>query len=265
MCSEARRTVLLVDDNPQIRSFIRPALEDGGFNCVEAADGDEAVYQAEASQPDLIVLDIELGDRDMDGLDVCKRIRTLGITVPVIFLTVRATVEDLEYGLRVGGPGSDYVKKLEELRRMQVEGEEMGDVQLAVKAPDTHELLARIRARLPQDVQELGSHLRIDRKRRSVDRQKEQSWEDTNLQPLEYEVFKTLVDADGAVVGTWQLFEKVFQDSSQELNEPAIDNHKNRLWVCVANLRKKIDPDGEHDYVQTVHGIGYRFRVSNSD
>ena len=153
----------------------------------------------------------------------------------------------------------------EELRRMQVDGEEVGDVQVAVKAPDTHELLARIRARLPQDVQGLGTYLRIDRKRRSVERMGEHAWEDTNLQPLEYEVFKNLVDADGGVVGTWQLFERVFQDSSQDLDEPAIDNHKNRLWVCVANLRKKIDPDGEHDYVQTVHGIGYRFRVSDSD
>ncbi len=262
---EQRRTVLLMDDNPQIRSFIRTALEDGGFNCLEAADGDEALYHAEAGHPDLIVLDIELEDPDMDGLDVCKRIRTLGITTPVIFLTVRATVEDLTYGLRVGGPGSDYVKKLEELRRMQIEGEEIGDVQLAVKTPDTHELLARIRARLPLDVQDLGSHLRLDRKRRSVERLESQSWEEINLQPLEYEVFKTLVDADGAVVGTWQLFEKVFQDDSEDLDEPAIDNHKNRLWVCVANLRKKIDPDGDHDYVQTVHGIGYRFRVAKSD
>ena len=58
--------LLLVDDNPQIRSFIRPALEDNGFNCIEALIGDEAVYQAENSKPDLIVLDIELGDPAMD-------------------------------------------------------------------------------------------------------------------------------------------------------------------------------------------------------
>jgi len=73
-----RRTILLVDDNPQIRSFLGTALEEVGFNCLEAADGDGASYQAEASQSDLIVLDIELEDPDMDGLDVCKRARTLG-------------------------------------------------------------------------------------------------------------------------------------------------------------------------------------------
>ena len=201
MRGDTRPTILLVDDNPQIRSFIRPALEDNGFNCLEAVDGDEALYQAEASRPDLIVLDIELGDPDMDGLDVCKRIRTLGLSMPVIFLTVRANVEDLDYGLRVAGPGSDYVRKLEELRRMQVEDEGLGNVQVALKAPDTHELIARIRARLPMDVQELGPYLSVDRKRMRVERRVGETWEEVALQPLEYEAFRTLVDADGAVVG----------------------------------------------------------------
>ncbi|MEE8519356.1 MAG: response regulator, partial [Dehalococcoidia bacterium] len=119
---DTRPTILVVDDNPQIRSFLRPALEDAGFACLEAADGAEAVYHAEASRPDLIVLDIELGDPVMDGLDVCRQIRALDLDMPVIFLTVRATVQDMESGLRVAGPGSDYVRKLEELRRLQLGG-----------------------------------------------------------------------------------------------------------------------------------------------
>jgi len=261
MRRDTRPTILLVDDNPQIRSFIRPALEDSGFNCIEASDGDEAVYHAEDSQPDLIVLDIELGDPDMDGLDVCKRIRTLGLRMPVIFLTVRATVEDLEHGLTVAGPGSDYVRKLAELRRMQVEGEAAGDVQVALKAPDTHELIARIRTRLPVDVQELDPCLRIDRKGRTVERKVDEDWAPTALQPLEYDVFKTLVDADGAVVGTWELFDRVFQGGTVESEGSEVENYKNRVWVCIANLRKKIDPEGKSDYIQTVHGIGYRFRA----
>ena len=263
MPRDTRPTILLVDDNPQIRSFIKPALEDNGFNCIEAADGDEAVYQAQESHPDLIVLDIELGDPAMDGLDTCKRIRALGITTPVIFLTVRDTVEDPEYGLGVAGPGSDYVRKLEELRRMQVEGEPGGDVQVALKAPDTAELIARIRARLPGDVRELGANLRIDRKGRSVEKRAGDDWEEIRLQPLEYEILEALVDANGAVVGTWELFDRVFQgadSASGELEESSPDNYKNRVWVTIANLRKKIGSDGEPDYIQTVHGIGYRFR-----
>jgi DNA-binding response OmpR family regulator len=268
MRRDTRPTILLVDDNPQIRSFIRPALEDSGFRCIEAVDGDEAVYHAEASLPDIIVLDIELGDPDMDGLDVCKRIRMMGFRMPVIFLTVRANVEDLEYGLQVAGPGSDYVKKLEELRRMQVEDEDVGNVQVALKAPDTHELIARIRARLPRDVQELGPHLRIDRKRTTVQRRIGEAWQEVRLQPLEYEVLKTLVDADGAVIGTWELFDKVFQGGSHDPNstdESAVDHYKNRVWVCIANLRKKIEHGGEYGYIQTVQSIGYRFRAKAPD
>ncbi len=264
MRRDIRPIILLVDDNPQVRSFLKPALEDSGFNCVEAVNGDEAVYQAENAGPDLIVLDIELGDPDMDGLDVCRQIRALGLTIPVIFLTVRANVEDLEHGLTVAGPGSDYVRKLEELRRMQVGSDEVGDIQVALKAPDTHELIARIRARLPQEVQELGRHLRMDRKRRIVRRRVDEQWDEARLQPLEFEVLKSLVDADGAVVGTWELFDKVFEGASYLSDQPEeseIDNYKSRVWVCIANLRKKLDPDGKHDYVQTVHGIGYRFRA----
>lgn len=259
---------MLVDDNPQVRSFLKSALEDSGFDCIEAVNGDDAVYQAENADPDLIVLDIELGDLGMNGLDVCKRIRDIGLKMPVIFLTVRANVEDLEHGLTVAGPGSDYVKKLEELRRMQVEGEEIGDIQVAVKAPDTHELIARIRSRLPREVQELDRDLQLDRKMSIVQRRIGEQWEDAQLQPLEFKVFKRLVDADGAVVGTWELFDKVFEGTSHlsdrpEDSEP--DNYKSRVWVCVANLRKKLDPNGKHDYVQTVHGIGYRFRPQGVD
>ncbi len=263
MSHESRQTILLVDDNPQIRSFIRPALEDNGFSCIEAGDGDEAVYEADTSRPDLIVLDIELGDPTMDGLDTCKQIRALGLTMPVIFLTVRTTAEDLELGLRVAGPGSDYVKKLEELRRMQVEGQGISDLQIAPKASDTRELIARIRARLPVDLQELGSDLRLDRKARSVEKLIDRSWQAVPLQPLEYRVLETLVDADGAVVGTWDLFERVFEDRGDGSVDPdlcPVENYKNRVWVCIATLRRKIRSDDGHEYVETVHGIGYRFR-----
>jgi len=72
--------------------------------------------------------------------------------------------------LSVAGARSDYVRKLTELRRMQEKDGDVTNVQVAAKAPDTHELIARIRARLPADVQELRLRLRIDRKRRIVER-----------------------------------------------------------------------------------------------
>ena len=261
------KKILLVDDDQDMLTALQAVLADTGADISTAADGNAAILVAAECDPDLVVLDIELGDPDMDGLDVCKRIRTLGLNMPVIFLTVRSTVEDLEHGLSVAGPGSDYVRKLEELRRMQEAGQNVGDVQVAAKAPDTHELIARIRARLPLDVQNLGAYLRIDRKRMSVERRVEGVWEVVRLQPLEYEVFKTLVDANDRVVGSWDLYDNVFRGGlrdSEGSNDSGIDNYKNRVWVCIANLRKKIDPDGKHDYILTVHGIGYRFRAEGS-
>ena len=87
----------------------------------------------------------------------------------------------------------------------------MGNVQVAMKAPDTHELIARIRTRLPMEVQQLGGDLRISRKQRKVERRISGRWEEVRLALLEYVTFKSLVDADSAVVGTWDLFDRLFQ------------------------------------------------------
>ena len=144
----------------------------------------------------------------------------------------------------------------------------MGNVQVAMKAPDTHELIARIRARLPMEVQQLGGDLRISRKQMKVERRISGRWEEVRLALLEYETFKSLVDADSAVVGTWDLFDRLFQDNlhhSGELEECPADKYKNRVWVCVRDFRKKIETQAEHDYIETVHGIGYRFCVTDSD
>lgn len=261
--NHARPTVLVVDDNPQIRSFLAPALEDAGFACIEAADGAEALHQAEARHPDAIVLDIELGDGEPDGLDVCRQLRNLGMHMPVIFLTVRSTVQDMEAGLRVAGPGSDYVRKLDELKRLQVGDTDVGNVEITVKSPDTRELIARIRARLPNETQDVGSHLRLDRKRNVVERLEDDLWGEVRLQPLEYRLLVVLIDADGAAVGTWDLYERAIEGSEGGSGVPAdgyTDAHKNRIWVTISSLRKKIDPASGGSHIHNVHGIGYRFR-----
>ena len=268
MHNVAKPTILLVDDNPEIRSFIRPALQNSGYNCVEAVDGNEALYQFELTQPDLIVLDIELGDPDFDGLDVCKRIRALGSNVPVVFLTVRATFEDLERGLQTAGSGGDFVRKLEELRRIQVDGEDIGSIDVERKAYDTHELLVRIGARLPKDVQDLGPDLRITRGQRKVERRIGGEWEEAHLSPLGYELFKTLVDAGGNVVSIWELFDGLFHRGSLDAEEEEgseVDDYRNRVWVCLHHVRKEIDPQRNHEYIQNVPRIGYKFRFTAFD
>ena len=99
--------VLVVDDEPNIRELVQVALKFHGCSVITAATGREALRRVEATPPDLIVLDVMLPD--MDGFEVCRRLRTAGNEVPVIFLTARDTSSDTVTGLAIGG--DDYVTK----------------------------------------------------------------------------------------------------------------------------------------------------------
>src|SRR5215468_10597472 len=99
--------VLVVDDEPNIRELVQVALKFHGCTVTTAANGADAIRQAEAATPDLIVLDVVLPD--IDGFEVCRRLRAAGNEVPVIFLTARDTSSDTVTGLAIGG--DDYVTK----------------------------------------------------------------------------------------------------------------------------------------------------------
>src|SRR5947207_5711467 len=100
-------SVLVVDDEPNIRELVQVALQFHGCAVITAATGKEALRQAETGRPDLIVLDVVLPD--LDGFEVCRRLRSGGNEVPVIFLTARDTSSDTVTGLALGG--DDYVTK----------------------------------------------------------------------------------------------------------------------------------------------------------
>ena len=99
--------VLVVDDEPNIRDLVEVALRFHGFEVTTAATGEEALRRARDDGPQLIVLDVMLPD--LDGFEVCRRLRTLGDETPVIFLTARDTPTDTVTGLTLGG--DDYVTK----------------------------------------------------------------------------------------------------------------------------------------------------------
>ncbi|TNY37503.1 DNA-binding response regulator [Thermomonospora catenispora] len=101
------RRVLVVDDEPDIRDLVQVALRFHGFAPVATATGAEALRLAEQERPDLMVLDVMLPD--LDGFEVCRRLRAAGRDVPVIFLTARDTPSDTVTGLTLGG--DDYVTK----------------------------------------------------------------------------------------------------------------------------------------------------------
>ena len=111
---------LLVDNNPRVRSFVKPALKAEGYLVFEAGDGPTGVYIAEEKEPELIILDAMLDDSDFDGLDVCLLLREMSNRTPVIFLTVQDWADYPGTFQRAYALGEeDYIAKRQELRRVE--------------------------------------------------------------------------------------------------------------------------------------------------
>jgi two-component system alkaline phosphatase synthesis response regulator PhoP len=223
------KTILVVDDEPKIVGLARDYLEHAGFSVVSASDGPEALARARADRPDLIVLD--LGLPKLDGLDVARALRQTS-SVPIVILSGRADESDKLVGLELGA--DDYV----------------------TKPFSPKELVARVRAVLrrserpptPSDVIRAADvTLDVPRMRaRAGDR-------DVDLTPTEFQLLAALAREPGRVFTRSQLLDAV-HGVAFESYERAIDAH-------VKNIRRKLEPDPrEPRYLQTVHGVGYRFR-----
>jgi len=219
--------ILLVDDNPNIISFVQPALERQGYAVTTASDGLEALYLAETMHPDLIVLDIEMPAPD--GLQVCRQLRQRGDDTPVIFLTVRDSVTDLELGFQFGA--NDYV----------------------TKPFDVRELLARIKARLPPRSLVIDGYLRLDSDRRKV-WVNTGEWQEVVLTPKEFELLRYLVYNAGRATGKTTLLEQVFE-YPDDVETKTVEKH---IW----SLRQKLEPDPKAPrYILNVRGVGYKFEA----
>jgi DNA-binding response OmpR family regulator len=218
--------ILLVDDNDNVISFVRPALEAQGYRVATASDGLGALYLVESLDPDLIILDIEMPAPD--GLEVCRRLRELGDETPIIFLTVRDSITDLEVGFDFGA--SDYV----------------------TKPFDVRELLARVKARLPPRDLEIGGFLRLDAGRRRVWVRRAAEWDEVSLTPREFDLLRYLVYNAGRAIGKTTLLEQIF-DYPEDVETKTVEKH---IWA----LRQKLEPDPRSPrYILNIRGVGYRF------
>ena len=218
--------ILLVDDNPNVLSFILPAMEREGYAVTTAQDGMEALYQAEVVGPDLIVMDIEMPAPN--GLEVCRRLRDRGDETPVIFLTVRDSIIDLEMGFAFGA--NDYI----------------------TKPFDVRELLARVKARLPPRSLEIDEYLRVDMSQRKVWVHRKGAWQEASLTPKEFDLLQHLVYNAGRPIGKSTLLEQVF-DYLQDVETKTVEKH---IW----SLRQKLEPDPKAPrYFLNVRGVGYKF------
>ena len=222
--------ILIADDNPNILSFLQPSLEREGYKVISASNGEEALYEWRYQHPDLIVLDVEMPEPN--GLAVCRKIRESGDSIPIIFLTVRDSISDLELGFRLGA--SDYVSKPFDMR----------------------ELLARVKARLPPVMQEFDDYLRIDAERRNVSIYKGGDWQPVDLTPREFDLLNTLTNNAGRPIGRTTLLEAVFEiPSDQDIETKTLEKH---IWA----LRQKLEPDPKQPrYLINVRGVGYKFEA----
>jgi two-component system KDP operon response regulator KdpE len=222
-------TILVVDDEPQIRRVMRATLTDKGYPVIEARDGEEALEKYRSERPELILLDMNMPK--MSGLEVCREIRSTS-QVPIIMLTVRNAEKDKVRALDAGA--DDYV----------------------VKPFGIQELLARINAVLRRTTDEsleavyTSGDLALDFERRQIMvRGKE-----VHLTPKEYEVLRHLVASHGKPVSHRKLLQAVWG--------PEYGDETESLRVVVNQLRKKIEVDSSKPkYIQTEPWIGYRFNL----
>jgi two-component system response regulator MprA len=220
--------ILVVDDDRSLRDALRRALAIAGYDVQTAEGGQHGLTQVAAGAPDAVVLDIGLPD--IDGLEVCRRLRRAGNRVPILMLTARDAVADRVEGLEAGA--DDYL----------------------VKPFALEELLARVRALLrrteqPADEEPLVfADLTLDPVSYTVKRG-DRVLELTRTEHLLLELF---LENPRRVLSRQQIFERVwdydFGPNSKALN------------VYVSYLRKKTEAGGESRLIHTVRGVGYVLR-----
>ena len=220
-------TILVVDDEESLSELVSSALRFAGYTVQTESNGFDALRNVKAATPDLIVLDVNMPE--MDGFEVCRRIRRDGVQVPVIFLTARDDMDDLRTGFRQGG--DDYLTKPFSL-------EELG---LRIEA-----LLRRAGSTTESSRTTVGDLV--------IDDDAHQVWHGTNevqLSPTEFRLLRFLALNRGRVMSKGQIVEYVW--------EYDFDGNYGIVETYISYLRKKLgDTDGS--LIQTVRGVGYVIR-----
>ena len=228
----AGETILIIDDDGDIREVLTIYLEKEGYQVISAMDGHQGVSYALSANPDLILLDMMLPG--LDGIEVCQEIRN-NSSVPIIFLSCKWSALDKSMGLMAGG--DDY----------------MG------KPFDGLELLARVKAHLRRNrmLKKDISHslllypgLTIDLARLSV----EVDGQGVVLSPKEFQLLALLAQSPNMVFGSEKLFQSLWSTDS-------LGDHRT-IMVHISNLRRKIEKDPANPvYIKTVKGAGYKFTI----
>ena len=221
------QTILVIDDDENLRDTIAMLLEREGFRVVQAGDGKAGLDQALVAKPALLLVDLRLPV--ISGMDVCKRLRSSGVTTPIIVLSALGDELDKVLLLEIGA--DDYV----------------------VKPFGTRELLARIRAVLRRSGGESSklvafAGVEVDMDRRVVSR----SGEELKFTPAEYNLLTYFLQNPDRVLSRDMILNSVWGYESFP-NTRTVDAH-------VVKLRQKLEPDPVCPrHFLTVHRVGYRF------
>mgnify|MGYP001196908527 CR=1 FL=1 len=222
--------ILLIEDEPQIRRFVRTALQAEGFQVFEAEQGQRGLIDAATRAPDLMIVD--LGLPDMDGLQVIQDLRTWS-AMPIIVLSARSDEKDKIEALDAGA--DDYL----------------------TKPFSVGELLARVRAHLRR--RETGNAVSsvftfgdvvVDLVKRTVER----NGEAVHLTSTEYRLLTVLIRHAGRILTHGQLLRDVWGPNHNE--------HSHYVRIYMANLRQKLEKDPtQPEHLLTEIGMGYRLMV----
>ena len=227
------QTILVVDDDRELRALVQTYLAQEGFRVVSAPDGRQALFVAREEKPDLIILDLMMPA--VGGYDF-MRVYGKEADAPIILLTARLEEGDKVLGLELGA--DDYVTKPFSLR----------------------ELTARVRAVLRRagkstpEVQILrAADITLDVSGRSTTVGEKR----VELTPSEFTLLATLIAAPGRAFSRLELL--------NQLQDSAYDGYERTVDVHIRRLRTKIEADpGDPHYVETVFGFGYRFAAENT-
>lgn len=220
--------VLVIEDDDAVRSAIRRSLVLAGHEVAEAVDGEDGLSHLADDVPDVVILDVGLPK--LDGIEVCRRLRSAGDRTPVLMLTARDAVEDRVAGLEAGA--DDYL----------------------VKPYDVRELRARINAIMRRHLPDADGHsmqfngLELDADAHAA-RINEREVE---LTRTEYQLLELFMLNPRRVLRVELIYDRIWGYD--------ISVTSNSLRVYIGYLRKKLEAEGEPRLIHTVHGVGYVLR-----
>ncbi|MFE0046974.1 response regulator transcription factor [Streptomyces albireticuli] len=226
-----RRTVLVVEDDPGVRSTLDQLLRFEGYRVLTASDGLEALGLLERERPDLAVVDVVMPG--LDGLGLCRMLRRRGDRLPVLVLTARHEVGDRVAGLDAGA--DDYL----------------------AKPFATEELFARVRAllrrtELPDGSGDSGALTVADLTLDPASRRVSRGERPLDLTKTEFDVLELLLRHAGVVLGRSQMYERIWGFD--------FDTTSRSLDVYIGYLRQKTEQAGEPRLIHTVRNVGYTIR-----